>query len=368
MNACHAWLSVNKKRRCCRLSDEGLEIAKDDKFRNVCCKCSKGSVMCSQSLANGELRLIVKNSPVLHLKAASEEEIQPFVRAFDGIDRSRKPEADYTIIQPIGSGYFGEVSLVTKAGTDKLYAMKCVHKRRLVNEAPAVIERNILLQAQHPFIPKLHQAFQKDNSICLILDYAEGGDLEMNLEQGVTYPPEQIRIYMAEIATTLDYLHKLGIVFRDLKPSNVLIRADGHLMLTDFGLAKDLTEDNITKSFCGTHEYLAPEVVDGKMYSFAVDWWAMGVIGFRLVTGYLPFASQNLRRLYEMIVKREIKFPKSIDPVTKDFLEHLLKKNPAERLGDKDIFQHPYFDPIDWDMLKEKRYQMFVKPSVTKKV
>ena len=370
MKDTHTWLSVNKKRRCCRLSDEGLVIAKDDTFQNVCCSLSKGSIMCSQSLANGELQLIIKNSPVLHLKAASEEEIQPFVRAFNGIDKSRKSDSDYDIVQAIGCGYFGEVFLVAKRGTNKVYAMKCVHKRRLVNSAvvqKSVIERNILLQASHPFIPKLHQAFQREDSLCLILDYAEGGDLESTLESGVTFPPEQICIYLAEIAITLQYLHGLGIVFRDLKPSNVLICADGHLKLTDFGLAKDLTEDNATKSFCGTNEYLAPEVINGKRYSYAIDWWAMGIIGFRLVTGYLPFMSQNLSRLYDMIVKRDVKFPKTVDEVTKFFLEGLLKKNPAERLSGSDVMHHPYFAGIDWEKLSQKGYEMFVKPDLSQR-
>ena len=370
MKPCASWLSVNKQRRCCRLSDEGLEIAKDDEFRNVCCHLPRAEIMCSHSLGNGELQLVIKNSPVIHIRAASDEEIEPFVHAFDGIGLSRKTGDDYEVIEALGCGYFGKVYLVAEKETGRQFAMKRIPKRRLITSSEirrTIHERNVLLQSSHPFSPRLHETFHDQENLCLILDYAEGGDLEHCLERGVSYPADQIRIYIAEIATTLAYLHSLGVVFRDLKPANVLICEDGHLMLTDFGLAKDLTEDSTTGSFCGTHEYLAPEVVAGKTYSYAIDWWALGVIAFRLLTGYLPFKSANLSRLYDMIVNREAKYPKKMDEVTKSFLQGLLVKDPLRRMGDEEVLRHPFFAKIDWNMLNEKKYDIRVKPELVGK-
>ncbi|OHS94917.1 AGC family protein kinase [Tritrichomonas foetus] len=256
-----------------------------------------------------------------------------------------------------------ESHLVDNSGKFEFYAMKRIPKTKIFENPMlnrVMAERNILIRSNNPFIPKLYAAFQTNKYIVLVMEYVAGGDLQQLLDKDVVFNLDQIKIYLAELIIALHYLHKMGLVFRDLKPSNILLDLDGHLKLTDFGLSKDLvfTNDQSTSSLCGTHEYLAPEMVTGKSYSYAVDWWALGVIAFRLICGYLPFRNPNLVKLYEMIEKGQYRLPRSLDESTKSFLNGLLQKQPELRLNYTKMLSHKFFEGIDWKKVARREYEM----------
>lgn len=277
--------------------------------------------------------------------------------------------SDFTIISKIGCGHSGEVLLAKHIKTNQYYALKSIPKENIYKSkvARAISERNILMEASHPFITRLISTFQTDERLFLVLEFIQGGDLLFHINQGLRLSPETIRLYLAEIATALSYLHHLGVVFRDLKPSNILIGKDGHLKLTDFGLSRYLIDDSVTKSFCGTSEYIAPEMIKNQGYGFAVDWWAFGVLAYLLFEGILPFRSLNLSRLYNQITSSPLKFMKKLPDDTTDFIQKLLIKDPECRLGcgkqgDSEIFDHPFFKDIIWKDVYYKKYDPDFKP------
>eukprot|EP00667_Euglena_gracilis_P022272 EG_transcript_24700 len=200
---------------------------------------------------------------------------------------------DFEVLGTIGKGRYGIVDLVRKRDTPPhagLYAMKILQKKSIVacNEVQhTMTERLILSRHSHPFLVKLRWAFQTEEHLCFVMDWANGGDLWTHLQRG-NFSEERARFYAAEILLGLGYLHQLGIVYRDLKPENILLDSDGHVVLTDFGLAKILS-DGSTNTFCGTPEYIAPEVLQSRSYGKAVDWWAFGTLLFEMLVGLPPF-------------------------------------------------------------------------------
>ena len=282
----------------------------------------------------------------------------------------------FKMISTIGRGGCGEVMLARYIPNGKLVAIKSIPKEGIGSSNSvkhAFAERNILMMAQNPFITRLLSTFQNKESFFLALEYMPGGDLAHHLAKNKFFSPFQTQIYLAEIAMALSHLHKMDIIFRDLKPSNILIDAKGHLKLTDFGLAKYLLIEDHTSSICGTYEYLAPEMIRGSNYNFAVDWWSYGVVAYQLLEGVLPFESQNLSKLYERISKSPVRFWKAIPNEAKSFIQSLLQRNPSKRLGcgelgESEIFEHPYFANIDWDKIKNKEYTMEFIPEIYKEL
>lgn len=306
---------------------------------------------------------------------------------------------DFIIKKKIGCGCSGNVLLAQNKQTLQHYALKSIPKNNIMKSSRlmrAMAERNILMSASHPFITKLISTFQTKDHLFLVLEFVPGGNLAYHLNRNVMFDQEIICLYLAEIATALSYLHNMGIVFRDLKPENILISEDGHLKLTDFGHAKYLMNHNYYKSLskvaqsnqeninsmkfnsmrrsgslCGTYEFLAPEMIDQKGYNFAIDWWAFGILAYRLICGTLPFKNLNLERLFQMITDAPLKFYDQISPDECNFIERLLEKDPHKRLGcnseigEKEIFEHPYFKNINWDMVNKKQYTPSFIPEST---
>jgi serine/threonine protein kinase len=195
-----------------------------------------------------------------------------------------------------------------------------------------VVEREILEKFDHPFIMKLQFAFQDDFSLYLIMEFVNGGELFHHLKQAGKFSENRARFYAAELALALEYLHSQGVVYRDVKPENILIDADGHLRLTDFGLSKAglLETDGRTESFCGTTEYLAPEVIRDKAYGFSVDWYSMGLVLFEMLSGYNPFKTgEELTFVDQMnlILKKEIRMLNHFSPEASDLISRLLTKD-----------------------------------------
>ncbi|XP_050314031.1 ribosomal protein S6 kinase 2 beta [Anthonomus grandis grandis] len=282
--------------------------------------------------------------------------------------------SQFELLKVLGEGSFGKVFLVRKivgndAGT--LYAMKVLKKATLKvrDRYRTKMERNILVDVEHPFIVKLHYAFQTEGKLYLILDFLRGGDLFSRLSKEVMFTVEDVKFYLAELALALHHLHSVGIIYRDLKPENILLGADGHIALTDFGLCKLPVAEGKTYSFCGTIEYMAPEVVNRNGHSFAADWWSFGVLMYEMLTGVLPFQGQDRKDTMTKILKAKLGMPSHLSPDTQSLLRALFKRNPANRLGAgpggvEDLKRHEFFASIDFEALLQRKIRPPFQPAV----
>lgn len=274
---------------------------------------------------------------------------------------------NFDIISVLGRGFYGKVMLVKKKGTNEFYAIKTVHKNRLVksNKVHTIFtERNVLMKARHPFIVNLCFAFQTETKVYLGLEYASGGEMFYHLQNRGTIPIDEVRLYAAELSLALNYLHNLHIIYRDLKPENVLLDSQGHIKLTDFGLAKSLSEySNTTSTFCGTSEYIAPEILSRKPYGTEIDWWALGIFTYELLFGETPFYNDNKSRMFSSIKNDRPTFPKKADKTAQDFILMLLEKDPAQRGTFERIMTHPFFNGLKFEDVLNKKYKpAFVPP------
>uniref|UniRef100_A0A669DL97 Ribosomal protein S6 kinase n=1 Tax=Oreochromis niloticus TaxID=8128 RepID=A0A669DL97_ORENI len=291
---------------------------------------------------------------------------------------------NFELLKVLGTGAYGKVFLVRKnSGHDvgQLYAMKVLKKAAIVQKAKTTehtrTERQVLEHIrQSPFLVTLHYAFQTQSKLHLILDYVSGGEMFTHLYQRDHFPEEAVRIYIGEIILALEHLHKLGIVYRDIKLENILLDSDGHVVLTDFGLSKEFLEEDKgrTYSFCGTIEYMAPEIIRGKSgHGKSVDWWSLGILMFELLTGASPFTLEGERNSQSEVSKRILRcdppFPSMIGPIAQDLLKKLLVKDPHKRLGSgprgaEDIKAHPFFKGLNWDDLAQKKVSSPFKPEL----
>ncbi|KAM4866378.1 ribosomal protein S6 kinase alpha-2 isoform 3-T3 [Thomomys bottae] len=232
------------------------------------------------------------------------------------------------------------------------------------------MERDILAEVNHPFIVKLHYAFQTEGKLYLILDFLRGGDLFTRLSKEVMFTEEDVKFYLAELALALDHLHGLGIIYRDLKPENILLDEDGHIKITDFGLSKEaIDHDKRAYSFCGTIEYMAPEVVNRRGHTQSADWWSFGVLMFEMLTGSLPFQGKDRKETMALILKAKLGMPQFLSAEAQSLLRALFKRNPCNRLGAgldgvEEIKRHPFFVTIDWNKLYRKEIKPPFKPAV----
>lgn len=274
----------------------------------------------------------------------------------------------------LGQGSFGKVFLVKKTtGPDdgQLYAMKVLKKATLKvrDRVRTKMERDILVEVNHPFIVKLHYAFQTEGKLYLILDFLRGGDLFTRLSKEVMFTEEDVKFYLAELALALDHLHGLGIIYRDLKPENILLDEEGHIKLTDFGLSKEsIDHENKAYSFCGTVEYMAPEVVNRRGHTYSADWWSYGVLMFEMLTGTLPFQGKDRKETMTMILKAKLGMPQFLSSEAQSLLRSLFKRNPSNRLGAgpdgvEEIKRHPFYANIDWNKLFRRELHPPFKPA-----
>ncbi|CAD8181455.1 unnamed protein product [Paramecium octaurelia] len=277
-------------------------------------------------------------------------------------DKGRQQLNEFTILRHLGRGTNGKVMLVQHKPTQKQYAMKVVCKNKvqsLTQKKYIKTERKILEISDCSFITKLHYAFQTQTKLYFIIDYVSGGELFYHLKMNGKMSEKKVRFYAAEILLGLDYLHKENIIYRDLKPENILLDNEGHIKICDFGLCKLCTQgDNYAKSFCGTLEYLAPEVISGDMYSKVCDWWTYGVLLYVMLTGRLPFQNDSKKEMMKSILMEQFEIPNDLSEEAHDLLQKLLKKNPKERLGAirdaTEIQEHEFFKDIDFVKLERR--------------
>ncbi|CAD8046865.1 unnamed protein product [Paramecium sonneborni] len=269
----------------------------------------------------------------------------------------------FTYHKELGKGSFGVVYLVKKKDEqNSLYAMKVLRKEKISQKLLPYIqtEKSILSVIDHPFIVKLHYAFQSECKLFLVMDFCPGGDLTKLLDLKQKLQEQIAKMYTAEIILAIEALHQNKIMYRDLKPQNIIIDNKGHCMLTDFGLAKTDIENEDTKSFCGTPAYMAPEVVNKKLYNRSVDWYQLGTITHEMLFGMPPYYSHNREELFENIKNKQLKFPQN--NLSKDalsFISQLLERNPSKRLGAKkdseEVKAHSWFQGINWDDVMNKK-------------
>lgn len=284
---------------------------------------------------------------------------------------------DFEILKLIGKGTFGQVFQVRKKDTKRIYAMKVLSKKVIVQKKEiqhTIGERNILVRTattESPFIVGLKFSFQTAQDLYLVTDYMSGGELFWHLQKEGRFTEERAKFYIAELILALRHLHQHDIVYRDLKPENILLDANGHIALCDFGLSKaNLSQNDTTNTFCGTTEYLAPEVLlDEQGYTKMVDFWSLGVLVFEMCCGWSPFYAEDTQQMYKNIAFGKVRFPRdALSQEGRNFVKGLLNRNPSHRLGAKgdaeELMAHPFFADVDWNALSKKLIQPPFKPKL----
>ncbi|XP_069952438.1 atypical protein kinase C isoform X1 [Cherax quadricarinatus] len=282
---------------------------------------------------------------------------------------------DFELIRVIGRGSYAKVLMVELKKTKRIYAMKVI-KKTLVTDDEDIdwvqTEKHVFETASnHPFLVGLHSCFQTPSRLFFVIEFVRGGDLMFHMQRQRRLPEEHARFYAAEICLALNFLHEKGIIYRDLKLDNVLLDHEGHIKLTDYGMCKEgIRPGDTTSTFCGTPNYIAPEILQGVEYSFSVDWWALGVLLYEMLAGKSPFdivgASDNPDCntedfLFQVILERPIRIPRSLSVKAASILKGFLNKNPVDRLGCHpetgftDIITHPFFKTIIWEMLEQRQ-------------
>ncbi|XP_032955290.1 RAC-gamma serine/threonine-protein kinase isoform X3 [Rhinolophus ferrumequinum] len=263
-------------------------------------------------------------SPTSQIDNIGEEEMDASTT-----HHKRKTMNDFDYLKLLGKGTFGKVILVREKASGKYYAMKILKKEVIIAK------------------------------------------LFFHLSRERVFSEDRTRFYGAEIVSALDYLHSGKIVYRDLKLENLMLDKDGHIKITDFGLCKEgITDAATMKTFCGTPEYLAPEVLEDNDYGRAVDWWGLGVVMYEMMCGRLPFYNQDHEKLFELILMEDIKFPRTLSSDAKSLLSGLLIKDPNKRLGGgpddaKEIMRHSFFSGVNWQDVYDKKLVPPFKPQVT---
>ncbi|KAJ1723366.1 Serine/threonine-protein kinase, partial [Coemansia erecta] len=277
----------------------------------------------------------------------------------------------FDLLKVIGKGSFGKVMQVRKRDSNRIYAMKILSKSKIVMRsevAHTLAERNVLAKINHPFIVPLKFSFQTPEKLYLVLAFINGGELFHHLQREGRFDQHRSRFYAAELLSALDCLHSYNVVYRDLKPENILLDYSGHIALCDFGLCKlNMGDNETTNTFCGTPEYLAPELLQGRGYTKTVDWWTFGVLLYEMMTGLPPFYDENVNEMYRRILEDELVFPQETGNRAKSLLRGLLQRDPRRRLGNNgaaEIKEQPFFAEINWDYLIGKQYEPPFKPSV----
>ncbi|KAG5474412.1 hypothetical protein LSCM1_03194 [Leishmania martiniquensis] len=291
---------------------------------------------------------------------------------------------DFRLLTVIGRGTFGKVLKVQMRATQQVYAMKIMNKATVYRRCMTSYmkeEKAILTSIRpHPYIVRCHYAFQTEYYLVFVIDYLPGGELYDYIYPTLSLSPEAARIYAAELVLALEYLHRQDVVHRDLKPENVVLAADGHICLTDFGLARRAFSRSRRRSFVGSPEYVAPETIQGQVQTAAVDWWSFGVMLYEMLAGRTPFHARNNNTVYENVLHKELELPvlsadgaaaastvqpviaegapkfRGFSPEAVSLLRALLARDPSLRLQDANVIKrHPFFRGLSWDDLRHRR-------------
>ncbi|XP_030078844.1 putative protein kinase C delta type homolog isoform X1 [Drosophila hydei] len=281
---------------------------------------------------------------------------------------------DFHFLAVLGKGSFGKVLLAELRDTTYYYAIKCLKKDVVLEDDDVdstLIERKVLaLGTKHPYLCHLFCTFQTESHLFFVMEYLNGGDLMFHIQESGRFSEERARFYGAEIISGLKFLHKKGIIYRDLKLDNVLLDYEGHVRIADFGMCKlQIYLDKTADSFCGTPDYMAPEIIKGEKYNQNVDWWSFGVLLYEMLIGQSPFSGCDEDELFWSICNEIPWFPVYISAEATGILKGLLEKDYTKRIGSQyspagDIADHLFFRPIDWNLLEKRQIEPPFKPQV----
>jgi serine/threonine protein kinase len=313
---------------------------------------------------------IITSKRTLEISADNEADRQAWLSKLQSHIKTEKMKVDldsFDIMKLLGQGAYGKVRMVQLKTTKQIFALKSMSKRKLAEFDLAertIAERDIMLQLNHPFIVALRSTFQTETKVFMVMDYIGGGELLSRIKQEGVLSEDCVRLYAAELVLGIEYLHKEKVIHRDLKAENILIDDKGHVRITDFGLVKKL-ESGTQKAttFCGTSEYMAPEIITDHPYTEVVDWWALGILIFQMLFGQVPFSDRNPTKVYRMICREEIIFPHSASEAARELISGLCTKDPGSRLGGPprgaaDIKAMAFFEGIDWDAVSRRALTM----------
>nr|XP_018669026.1 cGMP-dependent protein kinase 1 isoform X2 [Ciona intestinalis] len=291
--------------------------------------------------------------------------------SFEGITLN-----DFEFVGVLGVGGFGRVELVRfRDKPNQNFALKCMKKTHIVEtkqEEHIYSEKRIMRDSDCPFIVQLHRTFKNDRYVYMLMEACLGGELWSKLRDDGYFDDSRARFYTACVVEALEYMHLRGIVYRDLKPENLLLDSRGYVKIVDFGFAKTISHGERTWTFCGTPEYVAPEVILNKGHDIAVDYWALGILIFEMLTGNPPFNSSDAMKTYRMALKGidAIEWPLKIRKTVQNLIRRLCRENPAERIGNlkegiKEIRNHRWFAGFHWEGLRKGELKAPYIPEIT---
>ncbi|XP_029553536.1 protein kinase C epsilon type isoform X2 [Salmo trutta] len=295
------------------------------------------------------------------------------------VQTKRMTLQNFLFIKVLGKGSFGKVMLAELKGTDEVYAVKVLKKDVILQDDDVdctLTEKRILaLARKHPYLTQLFCCFQTKDRLFFVMEYVNGGDLMFQIQRSRKFDETRSRFYAAEVTSALMFLHQHGVIYRDLKLDNILLDAQGHCKLADFGMCKEGILNGVTTTtFCGTPDYIAPEILQELEYGPSVDWWALGVLMYEMMAGQPPFEADNEDDLFESILHDDVLYPVWLSKEAVSILKAFMTKSPNKRLGcvitqglEEAIKVHPFFKEMDWVLLEQKRVKPPFKPRIKTK-